>query len=131
MNLKRWSAIANRHRRETTLSALLATFTAAALLIDRPKGTILEWLAVPLLVLGGALFALAAWPSGEQTSASLGSVASHLLRRATFHGRLVPFFPALGVTIVLADFGYNWMWSATPAIQTEDTIVLLAAAIAV
>jgi len=128
MNLKRWSAIANRHRRETTLSALLATFTAAALLIDRPKGTILEWLAVPLLVLGGALFALAAWPSGEQTSASLGSVASHLLRRATFHGRLVPFFPALGVTIVLADFGYNWMWSATPAIQTEDTIVLLAAA---
>ena len=128
MNLQRWSAIADRYRRETTLSALLATFTAAALLIDRPKVTILEWLAVPLLVLGGALFALAAWPSGEQTPASLGSVASHLVRRATFDGRLVPFFPALGVAIILADFGYNWMWSATPAIQTEDTIVLLAAA---
>src|SRR2546427_7271657 len=107
MNLQRWSAIADRYRRETTLSALLATFTAAALLIDRPKGTILEWLAVPLLVLGGALFALAAWPSGEQTPASLGSVASHLVRRAAFHGRLLPFFPVPGGPIIPAALGYH------------------------
>jgi len=37
-------------------------------------------------------------------------------------------FPALGVGIVLADIGYNLLLSATPAIQTEDTIVLLSAA---
>jgi exosortase/archaeosortase family protein len=40
----------------------------------------------------------------------------------------VPFFPVFGVALVLADLGYNLTLSATPAFQTEDIIVLLAAA---
>src|SRR5207249_10269132 len=45
-----------------------------------------------------------------------------------FHGRLVRLFPAIGVGIILADFMYNLLLSATPSLQTEDIIVLLAAA---
>jgi len=46
----------------------------------------------------------------------------------TFGGRVVPLFPLLGVGVVIGDLAYNWFLSATPAIQTEDTMVLLAAA---
>jgi len=106
----------------------LTAVAATALLIERPKGTLLDWLAVPILVLGGAGFVWAISPSKREGSTRLPSVANRLLKRATLDGRLVPFFPALGAAIILADLGYNWMLSATPAIQTEDTIVLLAAA---
>src|SRR5439155_2024991 len=42
--------------------------------------------------------------------------------------RLTPFFPAFGIILVGADVAYNYAFSPTPAFQTEDTIVILAAA---
>ncbi len=102
MGFERWSALAGQHRRTMILVAMLTTFAGVALLIDRPKGTVLEWFALPLTALGGAIFA---WAVG-----------------------LVRWFPAIGVGIILADFMYNLLLSATPSLQTEDTIVLLAAA---
>ena len=128
MGLGMWAAFADRHRRWMILLALVSTFAGMGLVIDRPKGTIFEWLAVPLLAAGGTGFAWAVWP---QTAVGLDrptSLASRLLRRVTFDGRLVRLFPAIGVGIVLADLAYNFTLSATPALQTEDTIVLLAAA---
>src|SRR5438093_11766088 len=128
MGLGMWAAFADRHRRWMILLALVSTFAGMGLVIDRPKGTIFEWLAVPLLAAGGTGFAWAGWP---QTAVGLDrptSLASRLLRRVTFDGRLVRLFPAIGVGIVLADLAYNFTLSATPALQTEDTIVLLAAA---
>ena len=127
MRLQVWTLFANRHRRTLGLVALITTFGGVALGIDRPKGTVLEWLAPPLLALGGALFAWAAWPPAA-TAAAPKSAATKVLDRITLHGRLVPLFPAIGVGIVLADIGYNVLLSATPAIKTEDTIVLLGAA---
>ncbi len=128
MRLAAWAAIAVRHRRTVILLAILTTFAGVALLIDRPEGVALEWIAPSLLVVGGSVFAWGVWPRGPPNSEAPQSVATRLLRRLTWNGRLVPFFPVFGVAIVLTDLGYNIALSATPALQTEDTIVLLAAA---
>jgi exosortase/archaeosortase family protein len=117
-----------KSRRATILLALITTFAGVGLLVDRPKGTVLEWLALPLVVFGGALFALVLWPSSSALKEPPVSLASRFLRRLTLDGRLARLFPALGVSLILADVAYNWILSATPAFQTEDTIVLLAAA---
>ncbi len=128
MHVEAWARKLERHRSAAALLALLSTFAGVGLILDRPKGTVLEWLALPLLVAGGALLAWVVWPHGTVAATTTDSMANRLLRRITLGGRLVPIFPALGVGIVLADIGYNLLLSATPAIQTEDTIVLLAAA---
>ncbi len=128
MKFDRWVRLGGRHRNEVALAALVLTFAGVALILDRPKGTTLEWLSVPLFVAGGTLFAWAVWPARENAAAPIDSMASRLLYRITLQRRLVPLFPVLGVGVVLADIGYNLALSATPAIQTEDTIVLLAGA---
>jgi len=120
--------LAINHRRATILLSLLTTFAGVALIIDRPKGTVLEWLAVPLLAIGGALFTYVVRPRKAADADHQNSLAGRLVRLVTLRGRLVPVFPALGIGMILADFAYNLLVSATPALQTEDTIVLLAAA---
>lgn len=127
MGLEKVAAIAIRHRSATVLLALVTTFAGVALIVDRPKGTVLEWLALPLIVLGGALFAWVVWPISTSPSEAPPSLASRFLRRATLDGRFVRLFPAIGIGVIIADVTYNLMLSATPAFRTEDTIVLLAA----
>ena len=128
MLLKSWARGLLRRRNGVILLALISTFAGVALFIDRPKGTILELLALPLLLAGGAAFAWVVWPRQVGAKAGPSPMAGQLLHRLSLEGRLVPFFPVLGVGVVLADLGYNLALSATPAIQTEDTIVLLGAA---
>ena len=55
MALKKWATIAHRHRYKVSLLALVITFSGVTLLLDAPKGAILDWLGVPLIVLGGLL----------------------------------------------------------------------------
>lgn len=128
MGLDRWAVFADRHRRWVILLALVSTFAGVGLLIDRPKGAVVEWFAVPLLAAGGAVFAWGVWPRRKVDLDARTSLATRFLRRVTLDGRLVPLFPAVGVGIVLADLAYNILLSATPALGTEDTIVLLLAA---
>lgn len=97
-------------------------------MLDRPEGTVLEWLAIPLLAAGAATFAWTVWPRTSMPTENGQSIASRIVRRLTLDGSLIPLFPVLGVGIVVADLTYNFLLSATPALQTEDTIVLLAAA---
>jgi len=118
-----------RHRGVIILVALLTTFAGVALLIDRPEGTSVEWLALPLLVLGGAFLTWAVWPKSSLPGSAPNTLATKLLHRITFDGRLIPIFPAVGVGIILADLAYNVTVSGTPALQSEDIIVLLAAAV--
>ena len=127
MGILSWVAVLQRHRRAMILAALVTTFAGVGLVIDRPKGTILEWLALPLLVFGGGLLTLSLWPSSHTEAEASSSLARRFLRRLTLNGRLLTFFPAIGVAIILADVAYNWVLSATPAFQTEDTIVMLGA----
>jgi len=109
------------------LIALVTTFAGVALLIDRPKGTILEWLAFPFFVAGGSIFAWAVWPRTEAIVDNQRSIAKRLLHLLTWNGRLVPYFPGFGVALLLMDLGYNLIWSTPTSLQTEDTIVILAA----
>src|SRR5256885_1700502 len=99
MGFERWSALVGQHRRTMILVAMLTTFAGVALLIDRPKGTVLEWFALPLTAVGGAIFAWAVWPRFALPQEASQSLASHLLRHLTVHGRLVRLFPPIGVGI--------------------------------
>ena len=128
MGLDAGAAFANRHRRPLVLVALVMSFAGVGLVIDRPKGTVLEWLALPFLVVGGAIFAWAVWPLSGRPMEAPASVAGRFLGRITHSGRLTFLFPVIGVGVVVADLTYNLLLSATPALQTEDTIVLLGAA---
>jgi len=128
MEITRWVAALQRHRSGMILAALITTFAGVGLVIDRPKGTILEWLALPLLVFGGGFLTWSLWPSSRTGGEPSNPLAARFLRRLTLDGRLLTFFPAIGVGVILADIAYNLALSATPALQTEDTIVLLGAA---
>jgi len=125
MWLETLTIIANQRRRTIVLAGLLITFAGVALLIDRPKEAVLEWLGLPLLVFGGTLLLLTVWTPSRPSRDASTSVADRLLRNLTWDGRLVPFFPAIGSAIIIADLVYNVTLSSTPALQTEDTIVLL------
>lgn len=127
MDIERWLRMAARHRAVLILAALLSGFAGADLLLNRPKGSELQWLAVPFLALGAALFVWAVWPKGVASAAMRPSLAARFLHIVTWRGRLVPHFPILGISIIVADLVYNATVSATPALLTEDTIVLLGA----
>src|SRR6266581_2301306 len=128
MNLESWRQIAARFHRPIILTALAATLVGATLITADPGGSVLALAGFPFLFAAGALFTWAAWAAAEPGSPPQFSLADRLLHRITIGDRAVPLFPLSGVGIVLADLAYNWILSATPAIQTEDTIVLLAAA---
>ncbi len=125
MGLETWTAYAARHRSAVALVALLVTFGAVALVLDRPKGAVEIWLALPLFAAGAALFAWVVWPSGRAAIAAEPSLATRLLRFLTWRGRLAKAFPVAGVAVVAADVAYNVLVSATPAFLTEDIIVVL------
>ena len=75
-----------------------------------------------------ALFVWATWPLAAQPLLGTRSLGARLLRGLTWQGRLTRFFPAAGIGIILADLAYNFALSASPAILTEDAMVLLTAA---
>jgi archaeosortase C (PEF-CTERM variant) len=125
MLLGRFSRLREGHRRYVIPGALLSTLAGFDLLLNEPKGSGLQWFAIPFLAGGAALFAWAVWPKGVAPGALRESLASKLLHRLTLRGRLLPYLPVLGVGIVVADLVYNLTLSATPELLTEDTIVLL------
>ena len=127
MDLRNRIATLAKFHRAVTLIALITTFAGVALLIDRPKGSVLEWLGIPFLVIGGAVFAWAVWPQTTAPAQSAPNLANRLLSWLTWDRRLMKLFPALGMGIVIADVAYNLRLSATPSLLTEDIIVLLAA----
>lgn len=127
MDIAGWLKVGSRHRTVLVLAALISTFAGADLLLNRPKGSGLEWFPVPFLAAGGALFAWAIWPRGVTSVEVRGSLAHRLIRFLSLRGRLIPYFPIIGIGIVIADLAYNLALSATPALLTEDTIVLAAA----
>ncbi len=129
MGLDAGTGFATRHRRWVVLAALLVTFGAVALVLDRPKGAAEVWLAPPLFAAGAGLFAWGVWPrTQEPARAGRPTLAVRLLNALTRGGRLTRLFPAVGAGLVALDLAYNFLASATPALLTEDVLVLLLAA---
>ncbi|HEX9341587.1 MAG TPA: archaeosortase/exosortase family protein [Thermoplasmata archaeon] len=107
------------------LMALITTFAGVALLVDRPKGSVLEWVALPLVAFGGAIFVWQVWPQTTQKEPSRNHIFDKILSRFRLDNRRVSVFPALGAAIVLTDIAYNVFLSANPQLLTEDTIAIL------
>src|SRR5437867_5606222 len=124
MGLPRWFRAFANSRRATTLISLISTFAGVGLLLDRPKGTILEWLSLPLIVFGGALITWAIWPARYASSDSSPSLSTRLLRSLTLDGRLVPLFPGFGTGLIVPAVAYHWSLRPPPASHTEAIIEL-------
>ncbi len=128
MGLAAWAERMSRHRRALGLVGLLVAFTGVSMVLNPTHATSLVALGIAFLVVGIALFAFLVWPRTEAPAAARESMGSRLIHRLTIRGRLIPLFPVFGVAIVVLDLGYNFFLSQTPALLTEDIIVLLSAA---
>ena len=129
MGIMHWVAALQLHRRAMILVALITTFSGLALVLNQPERTSLAWGGIPLVAGGAAMLVGIVWPASTRLPESAPSLASSLIRRATWDGRLVRLFPMLGVMILAADLLYNLKLSASPGLQTEDTIAILAAGV--
>jgi len=129
MGIMGWVAIAQSHRRATILAALVTTFAGVGLLLNQPERTSLAWVGIPLVAGGAAMLVGIVWPASTRLPEAPPSLASSLIRRATLNGKLERLFPMIGVTILAADLVYNLKLSASPALQAEDTIAILAACV--
>lgn len=116
-------------RKATILFALLVTFMGVAILIDRPEGVVLSVLALPFLVSGGVLLVWFVSPRRTGLAGNHDSIAERFLKRVSFSGRLLPWFPVIGGTIVVLDLAYNLALSSAPVFRTEDMIVLFGGAV--
>src|SRR5437016_4518417 len=128
MGPERVLTLAAKQRPAIALSALVTTFAGVALLLDRPKENAVEWVGIPLLILGGTVLSLIVLPLPYLPTLPEPSLASRFLQWVTLRGRLSKLFPVCGIGVLLTDLAYNMSLSGTPAIQTEDSIVLLTAA---
>ena len=129
MGLAAWAERMARHPRALALTALLVAFTGVSMVLNPTHATELVWLGLALLVAGVALFAVLVWPRSSTPAAVVRpSMGARLIQRLTWNGRLIPFFPAMGATIIVLDLGYNLFLSASPALLTEDILVLLSGA---
>ena len=131
MGVGDWVSNARKHRTSLLLLTLLLIFGAIALVLDRPKGAAEVWLALPLFAGGIAIATWLAWPrvTGETSARPMPpTLASRMIRWITLDGTLVRAFPVAGALMVIADLYYNYFLAATPALLTEDIIILLTAA---
>ena len=129
MGLEAWAARMTTHRRALGLVGLLVAFTGVSMVLNPTHAAELTWIGVVLLVAGGALFAVLLWPpTAAPVTGATPSLGARLILRLTGRGRLIRFFPALGVALIVLDLAYNFALSASPALLTEDIIVLLSAA---
>lgn len=127
MGLDSWTSRLAKHRRAVAPVSLMVAFTGLTMVLNPTHAAGLEWIGIPLLVAGVALLVLATWPGAVEARVETRPLGSRLLYRLTLKGRLVRLFPIGGVGIIAADLAYNFLLSASPALLTEDIIVLLSA----
>ncbi|TMA05549.1 MAG: hypothetical protein E6J94_08885 [Methanobacteriota archaeon] len=131
MDFRLWLRNQRRHHIVLLFPALLTAVAGIDLLLTRARGSEIQWLAVPFLVTGATLFVWAVWPWNSAPESSKPSIATRLLKIITCQGRLVRYFPVIGTALVVGDLAYNAILSSTPALLTEDTILLFGAGVMV
>jgi exosortase/archaeosortase family protein len=130
MGLDTWIGRLAENRRAVVLVSLILAFTGLTMVLNPTHATELLWVGFPLLVVGLTLLVWATWPAaGAKTRFEPRSLGSRLLLRLTLQGRLVRLFPIAGVGIIAADLAYNFLLSSSPALLTEDIMVLLTATV--
>jgi len=129
MGLDTWVSRLAKNRRAVALVSLILAFTGLTMVLNPTHATELAWIGIPLLVTGVALLAWATWPKAVVGQSETQSLGSRLLHRLTLRGRLVRLFPAAGVGIIAADLAYNFLLSSSPALLSEDIMVLLTAGV--
>ncbi len=110
----------------------LIFFAGLDLLWNPPKDSGPEYLILGLFffIIGLAFLALLLVPKGKlKIETKEGNLATALLNIITLKGRLKPFFPILGIALIVIDLLYNLYISTTPEILTHDSIVLLFGAV--
>lgn len=110
----------------------LIFFAGLDLIWNPPKGAGLEYFVLGLffLVVGIVFLILILVPKEKlRIRVKEGNLASALLHYLTIGGRLKPLFPLLGAILIVVDILYNVFLSASPALLTHDTIVLLFAVV--
>ncbi len=128
MGLEAWAERMAAHRKALGLVGLIVAFTGVSMVLNPTHATSLIWIGAVLLVAGAALFTFLVWPRTAAAGAERPSMGSRLIQRLALRGQLIPFFPVFGVALVAIDLVYNLLLSASPAILTEDILVLLSAA---
>lgn len=112
------------------LMGILVTFVGLDLLLNLPKNKTIEPLSVVFLAVGGWIL----WRTVRRTDnqkavhsdESEKTLASRLILAIIFKGKARMILPIAGALTVLADLLYNRYLSATPALLTEDIILLSA-----
>jgi exosortase/archaeosortase family protein len=129
MGLDKWIGRLWEHRRAVALAGLIVAFTGLTMVLNPTHAMELVWIGFPLLVAGLALLAWATWPGAAEPRFETRSLGARLLHGLTLQGRLVRLFPIAGVGIIAADLAYNFLLSSSPALLTEDVMVLLTATV--
>src|SRR2546426_6914251 len=126
MDLPKVVGWAKGHRNALIVVAFVLLLAGVDLLVNRPEGAGVQWFSLPLLAAGIALLALLFWPAVKPGPRARGdTLARQLLAWATWDGRIIPFFPLIGVVIIAADVAYNLLVSRTPAFLTHDQAAIL------
>jgi exosortase/archaeosortase family protein len=128
MGLDTWISRLAKNRRGLALIGLIVAFTGLTMVLNPTHAPELQWIGLPILVAGAALLAFLMWPGAKFRPEERSSMGALFIHRLTLQGRLVRFFPGLGIALIVADLGYNVFLSASPALLTEDVLVLLSAA---
>jgi exosortase/archaeosortase family protein len=129
IDLARVEALLRRHATVSVLAGLLLVFAGVDLLLNPPKGQNIEFLGVPFLVAGLAVFALLLRkPTDAPAAEARRTLASRFLDLVTLRGRLVRWFPIVAIAVIAADLAYNQLVFGAISLGTEDTSVLLFAA---
>jgi archaeosortase C (PEF-CTERM variant) len=122
-----------RRRKYVWLLVWFLIFLAGLDLVwNPPKGAGPEYLILGVFFLAlGLIFLILILVPKEKLRIEVkeGNLATALLHYLTVKGRLKPFFPVIGAVLIIVDILYNVFLSATPALLTHDTIVILFGAV--
>lgn len=126
MEFRKLVGWAKGHRNVMVVAALVFLLAGADLLLNRPKNPSEQWFSIPLLAAGFTALALILWPTAKPGPRPReDTLARRFLWFATWHGRLVPLFPMIGVALIVADLVFNRFVSSTPALLNHDVTILL------
>src|SRR5438093_1378153 len=107
------------------LSALLLVFAGIDLLVNPSHLENSELYGIPFLAAGLAVLALLLRTAPAGAPEARRTLASRLLRLVSLRGRLVPWFPALGIAVIVADLAYNELVFGAVSLRHADTPLLL------